>query len=145
MLLNALSLLGYLLMLIGIAAFVITRTIVSPFLPTIVAQVVAFVLMLWARMEFGRRSFHLSADPTDDGLVTTGPYGLVRHPIYAAVCLFVWAAVLGSPSIQTALFALLVTAGAVMRILCEERSLLKRYPEYSGYSLKTKRMIPFVF
>ena len=117
----------------------------SPFLPAIVAQVAAFALIVSARLTLGSRSFHLSAAPLDGGLVTSGLYKFIRHPIYAAVCLFVWAAVLGSPSIQTLLFVLLVTVGAVTRLLCEERSLSQRYPEYIDYSRKTKRMIPFVF
>ena len=142
---KVLSVGGFLMMVSGIAALIVTGTIVSRFLPAIVAQVGAVALMLWARRTFGRRSFHLSAEPTDGGLVTTGPYRFVRHPIYTAVCIFVWAAVLGSPSIQAFLFAVLVTIGAVIRIFCEEHSLVQRYPEYKGYSRKTKRMIPFVF
>jgi protein-S-isoprenylcysteine O-methyltransferase Ste14 len=42
-----------------------------------------------ARVTFGRRSFHAAANPTAGGLVTTGPYRLIRHPIYTAACLFV--------------------------------------------------------
>jgi protein-S-isoprenylcysteine O-methyltransferase Ste14 len=144
-LLKILSVGGFLLMVSGITALIATKTIVSTFLPAIVAQAAAFALMLWARRTFGRRSFHLGADPTDGGLVTTGPFRFVRHPIYTAVCIFVWAAHLGSPSIQTLLFAVLVTIGAVMRVFCEEHFLVQQYPEYKSYSRKTKRMIPFVF
>jgi protein-S-isoprenylcysteine O-methyltransferase Ste14 len=132
-------------MVSGIAAFIVTKTIVSTFLPAIVAQIAAFSLMLWARRTLGRRSFHVSAHPTDGELVTTGPFRFVRHPIYTAVCIFVWAALLGSPSFQTLLFAVLVTIGAIMRIVCEEHSLVQKHPEYTSYSRKTKRMIPFVF
>jgi protein-S-isoprenylcysteine O-methyltransferase Ste14 len=144
-LLKVFSVGGFLMMVIGIIALIVTRTIVSTFLPAIIAQIAAFALMLWARRTFGRRSFHLSAGPTDGGLVTTGPFGFVRHPIYTAVCIFVWAALLGSPSIQTLLFAALVTIGAVIRVFCEEHLLAQQYPEYKSYSRKTKRMIPFVF
>ena len=101
MLVKVFSVGGFLVMVSGIAALIVTKSIVSAFLPAIVAQVAAFALMLWARRTFGKRSFHLSAEPTDGGLITTGPFRFVRHPIYTAVCIFVWAAVLGSPSIRT--------------------------------------------
>jgi len=129
----------------GIVSLILTKTIVSPLLPAIGLQVAAFILMVWARLTFGRRSFHLGADPTDGGLVTTGPYRFIRHPIYAAVCLFVWASVLGSPSLLTGAFALTVTVGAVVRVFCEEHLLVRKFPDYAVYSRTTKRMVPFVF
>jgi protein-S-isoprenylcysteine O-methyltransferase Ste14 len=144
-LLKVVSVGGFLMMVSGIIALIVTKTIVSTNLPAIIAQVAAFALMLWARHTFGRRSFHLGADPTNGGLVTTVPFRFVRHPIYTAVCIFVWAALLGSPSIRTLVFALLVTIGAVMRVFCEEHFLVEQYPEYERYSRRTKRMIPFVF
>jgi protein-S-isoprenylcysteine O-methyltransferase Ste14 len=50
----------------------------------LVVQAVAVALMIWARITFGRRSFHAVANPTEGGLVTSGPYAIVRHPIAVA-------------------------------------------------------------
>ena len=58
----------------------------------IALQLMAVALMVWARVTFGRRSFHAAANPTAGGLVTTGPYRIIRHPIYTAACLFGWGA-----------------------------------------------------
>jgi hypothetical protein len=55
----------------------------------IALQLIAVALMVLARVTFGRRSFHAAANPTAGGLVTTGPYRIIRHPISAA-CLFGW-------------------------------------------------------
>jgi protein-S-isoprenylcysteine O-methyltransferase Ste14 len=59
--------------------------------------------VIWARVAFGRRSFHLAANPTEGGLVTTGPYRLIRHPIYTGVCLVAGAEVLAHLSWKAAL------------------------------------------
>jgi protein-S-isoprenylcysteine O-methyltransferase Ste14 len=112
---------------------------------TIGLQVLAILLMIWARITFGLRSFHAAANPTEGGLVTTGPYHLMRHPIYAAVLLFAWAGIAAHLSWQTALFGLVITGGIVIRMLAEERLVVRQYPEYVEYARRTRRVLPWVF
>ncbi|HEX3532538.1 MAG TPA: hypothetical protein VH988_36230 [Thermoanaerobaculia bacterium] len=38
---------------------------------TTAVQAAALLLMIWARITFGRRSFHAAANPTEGGLVTS--------------------------------------------------------------------------
>jgi protein-S-isoprenylcysteine O-methyltransferase Ste14 len=111
----------------------------------IAVQAAAVVLMLWARITFGRRSFHASAAPTAGGLVRSGPYRFIRHPIYTAVMFFGWPAVVARPSAAALGFAVLMSLGALLRMLCEEDLLVRRYPAYVEYARTTKRMIPYVF
>jgi protein-S-isoprenylcysteine O-methyltransferase Ste14 len=101
--------------------------------------------MIWARFTFGRRSFHAAANPTAGGLVTTGPYRFIRHPIYTGVCLFVTAGAAAHVSLNSVLFCGLIWATSITRMLCEERLLQGMYPEYAKYAAATPRMIPFVF
>jgi protein-S-isoprenylcysteine O-methyltransferase Ste14 len=111
----------------------------------IAVQVLAVLLLLWARLTFGQRSFHPAANPTKGGLVTTGPYRFLRHPIYSAFLYFFWAGVLSHLSAVNCLLALIATAATAVRIVAEERFLVKCYPEYVAYAARTKRIIPFVF
>ena len=143
--LKLLSILGYLLMIPGLVFLVLTRNLFSSAPVVIVVQALALTLFLWARITFGRRSFHASADPTEGGLVTHGPYRYIRHPIYTAVCVFVWAGILAHLSWKTALCGALILAGAMLRIFCEETLVTARYPEYRQYAARTWRMVPFVF
>ena len=143
--LKVLSKLGYLAMVGGLIGLLITRCLLSPSPFIIALQVAAVALMIWARVTFGRRSFHLAANPTEGGLVTTGPYRFIRHPIYTAVCLFVSAGAAAHLSLITILLCAVVWGGAIARMFCEERLVALRYPEYRQYAVSTARMIPFVF
>ena len=132
-------------MMAGILLLLGNQGLFSPSPIVIVVQVFALFLMVWARVAFGRRSFHATASPTEGGLVTTGPYRYVRHPIYAAALFITWAGVFGNLSLVNAAFGLLTLAGAIARIHCEETLVRVRYPEYDGYAKKTSRLMPFVF
>ncbi len=142
--LKPLSIVGYLLMVGGLLALLALHCVFSPSPLAIVPQVAAAGLMVWARIEFGRRSFHFAANPTEGGLVTTGPYRLIRHPIYSAVCLFTAGGVATHWSGYAAIFGAVVAAGAVIRLRCEEILLIRKYPGYAEYSRRTKRLIPWL-
>jgi protein-S-isoprenylcysteine O-methyltransferase Ste14 len=143
--LKLVSLLGYLVMVGGILGLLLTHRVFSPSPLVIAPQLVAVGLMLWARITFGRRSFHFVANPTRGGLVTTGPYRYIRHPIYTAVCLFVTAGAAAHLGLLTLVLGGFVWVSTLSRIFCEECFLLQQYPDYAPYAAKTPRMIPFVF
>jgi protein-S-isoprenylcysteine O-methyltransferase Ste14 len=136
---------GFLLMVGGLVGLVLRREAFSPAPLVIALQAAAVGLMLWARVVFGRRSFRVSTSPADGGLVRSGPYRWIRHPIYTAVCLFAAACVVGHPSWFALSMAGLVGAGSLARLLAEEKHLRVQYPEYADYARQVKRMVPFVF
>lgn len=140
------SLLGFGLAVLGILYLFDRNLIFSKNIFAIIIQILSVALMIWARMTFGFRSFHATANTTKGGLVTSGPYHWFRHPIYASVIYFSWSCVIGFPFKETILAVLLITAGLLIRIFLEEKSLIDSYKqEYLDYSKKTKRIIPFIF
>jgi len=144
-LLKIISILGVLIMIATLVGLYAIGSLFS-FQPiTIALQVIAVALMAWARVTFGRRSFHATANPTAGGLVTTGPYRYIRHPIYTAACLFCLGGIVTHLSWQSAALGALLFLGALTRIFCEERLLKQSYLDYLQYSKTTKRMIPYVF
>ena len=111
----------------------------------IIIQLCSIGLMIWARITFGRRSFHAGANSTEGELVTNGPYRWLRHPIYASIIYFFWACVISYPFIETITAAIFISGGLFLRMIIEERFLLVANKEYASYSKRTKRIIPFLF
>jgi protein-S-isoprenylcysteine O-methyltransferase Ste14 len=140
------SLVATMVLVVCVVVLFVRRALLAAAPFGIALQVLAALLMLWARLTFGTRSFHAAANPTAGGLVATGPYRYWRHPIYAAVLLFVWAGVLsrGMPSLADVALAVLATGMTLVRVQAEEELLRVAMPEYAEYAARTKRFIPFV-
>ena len=142
------SIIATLVLVIAIAILLSRGELLAQHTPGIVAQIAAAALMVWARVTFGRRSFHAAANPTAGGLVTSGPYRYWRHPIYAAILLFIWVGIHSQhspPSVAAMLLAVLATLMTGVRVHAEETLLRATFPEFGAYAARTKRIIPFVF
>ena len=101
--------------------------------------------MVWAIYSLTYLGKRFSIVPEARGLMTTGPYRFVRHPMYVGE--IVAGAGLILPTLFTLhilLFALFLGA-QVARTYFEERILRRAYPQYEAYAAHTRRLIPFVF
>ena len=142
---RALSILAYFGMVGGLVALLLTKNLFSPSVFVIAPQAAAFCLMVWARVTFGKRSFHLAANPTEGGLVTTGPYRFIRHPIYTSIFAFTLPGAIAHLGWPSAVLELLIISSGLARLFFEEKLVLTRYPAYEQYAATTPRIIPFVF
>lgn len=83
--------------------------------------------------------------PDVRGLVTRGPYRLVRHPLYLGELTAVLGIVLGSRRPLLAGGTWLVCVGLQLaRTSYEERNIRAEFPQYDEYAARTKRLIPGV-
>lgn len=99
---------------------------------------------IWARVHLGKSwGMPMSLKDNPD-LITTGPYRLVRHPIYGGgLC-----AVLGSVLTIHFSWLIIFIAACVYFIYCakvEEAIMSEQFPDqYLAYKKRTKLLIPFI-
>ncbi|MGH9081960.1 MAG: methyltransferase family protein [Acidimicrobiales bacterium] len=101
-------------------------------------------LAIWSRVHLGRNWGMPMTERIEPELVTSGPYRLVRNPIYTGLLL----GVLGT-ALVTNLFGLIVVALLAgcfyWSATTEERNLARAFPDsYPAYQARTKMFLPFI-
>ncbi|UPT62348.1 MAG: isoprenylcysteine carboxylmethyltransferase family protein [Hyphomonadaceae bacterium JAD_PAG50586_4] len=110
------------------------------------ALVAAGLLFTWvARLHLGPLWSSTSAPTQDHRIVDTGPYGIVRHPVYAGLLLGVIATAIERGRIEAIAGALVLIAGVSLRAKLEERFLRRDLGDeaYTSYRRRVPMLLPF--
>jgi protein-S-isoprenylcysteine O-methyltransferase Ste14 len=100
---------------------------------------------IWARVHIGRNWGTPMTQKQDPELVTSGPYALVRHPIYSGILV---AGVGTAVALNWMWLIVVALAGTyfLYGATVEERYLTEQFPDtYAPYKRSTKMLVPFVF
>jgi protein-S-isoprenylcysteine O-methyltransferase Ste14 len=108
----------------------------------VAGDLIALAAWVWLLVSFLALGRCFGLLPEARGLVTRGPYRLVRHPVYLGEFGAFGGLVLASPTPRNALLAVAFVAAQVTRMRLEERELTQVFPEYAEYAARTPRLVP---
>ncbi|HZB35658.1 MAG TPA: isoprenylcysteine carboxylmethyltransferase family protein [Gaiellaceae bacterium] len=108
----------------------------------VAGDLVALGAWTWLLVSFATLGRCFGLLPEARGLVTRGPYRLVRHPVYLGEFAAVAGLVLASATARNVGLALAFVAAQTVRMRLEERALSDEFPEYAVYARQTPRLLP---
>lgn len=109
------------------------------------AGIAGAALLTMGLLRLGRNLTPFPRPRAEGALVTTGVYGLVRHPIYGGLALLALASGLrGRTWLALPLDALLFCFFD-RKAEAEERWLRDRFPDYDDYRQRTAKLLPWLY
>lgn len=120
---------------------------VAPAIAWVLAALVicGFLFMWWARIHLGQLWSSSVTRKEHHHVVDTGPYAIVRHPIYTGLLLAIIATVLIRGTIITLAGSALIVIGIYVKARLEEEFLRQQLGEsYAAYARRVPMLVPFL-
>ncbi len=110
-----------------------------------VVALAGFAFAWWARITLGRLWSGTITLKEGHHIVDTGPYALVRHPIYTGLLLSAAASVVAAGSAAGLIIFAVVVAATTLKAWAEERFLARELGQeaYGAYRRRVPMLMPF--
>jgi protein-S-isoprenylcysteine O-methyltransferase Ste14 len=105
---------------------------------------VGLCLAIWARATLGGNWSARVSLKENHELIQSGPYRIVRHPIYSGLLLMILGTAVLAGQVGGFVALVICFAGFWMKLRQEEALLTKHLRGYSDYMRRTKALVPFI-
>jgi protein-S-isoprenylcysteine O-methyltransferase Ste14 len=107
---------------------------------------IGVAIAIWARTLLGGNWSGIVTVKQDHTLIRTGPYGVVRHPIYSGLILALFGTALTLGEVRDLAAIVVVFLTLLIKSRTEERFMTEQFGrEYEEYRRTTRALVPFVF
>jgi len=112
----------------------------------VLVTAMGFAFCWWARLHLGRLWSSSVTRKQDHHIVDTGPYALVRHPIYTGIIIASIATAIVQGTALAIIGVVLITFGCWIKARLEERFLRSQLgaDAYDAYASQTGMLFPFL-
>jgi protein-S-isoprenylcysteine O-methyltransferase Ste14 len=101
---------------------------------------------IWARLTLGRNWSGTVTVKQDHELIRTGPYALVRHPIYTGITLAAVGTTIFDGRIGSLILVIAALSVVIHKMRIEEQFMTEQFgSDYTSYRQNTKALVPFVW
>jgi protein-S-isoprenylcysteine O-methyltransferase Ste14 len=101
---------------------------------------------IWARVHLGRNWSRSVTIKQDHNLITTGPYSLVRHPIYTGILTGFLGTAIAMSQVRGVIVVVLVFLVFWAKFRMEEEWMRSQFGEtYAAYAHQTAALVPYLF
>jgi len=101
---------------------------------------------IWARLILGENWSSSPSIKQDHALIVTGPYRIVRHPIYTGFLFALLGSALQHGLVRSFLAVLTCAAGLYLKVSVEEDFMVQRFGDaYLRYRRNVSALVPFLF
>jgi protein-S-isoprenylcysteine O-methyltransferase len=101
---------------------------------------------VWARFALGGNWSGTVTIKEDHQLIRTGPYAIVRHPIYTGLLLAEFGTALAFGEVRGLVAVAIATVSLRLKSLAEESFMAEQFgDQYAQYRRETKALVPFVW
>ncbi|HEY1748253.1 MAG TPA: isoprenylcysteine carboxylmethyltransferase family protein [Xanthobacteraceae bacterium] len=107
--------------------------------------VAGLAFAVWARRYLGRNWSGIVTVKQDHELIRSGPYALVRHPIYTGLLFAILGTAVAIGEWRGLIAFVLITAGFVIKLRTEEKFMSETFgTQYAHYRAEVPALIPFL-
>jgi protein-S-isoprenylcysteine O-methyltransferase Ste14 len=103
-------------------------------------------LSIWARLILGENWSSSPSIKQNHALIVTGPYRVVRHPIYTGFLIALLGSALQHGLVRSFLAVLTCAVGFYLKVSVEEQFMVQRFGEaYLRYRRNVNALVPYIF